>query len=209
MDWLTFFTKLIEYLAWPVAVTIVIFNLRSPLSDLIGKIESVVHGKSKVNFRSQQSQEKLETPPVNIPIPTDAVGMQQDYEGYIRRDLEAAVIEDPVERENILVSHLASTQINASYERVNSTIFGSQVDLLRALNGAPEPASRDSFKPFYDGVAVKYKDFYKTYEFEKYFDYLVNMGLLVQEGDRYVLSKLGKGYLIYIAEKGLTGFRHY
>jgi len=68
-----------------------------------------------------QSPTKLESTPVNIPIPTDTIGLQQDFEALIMRDLEAANIPDHAEKERILVSHLAATQLNAGYERVNST----------------------------------------------------------------------------------------
>lgn len=211
MDCLTFITKLTEFLSWPISSIIIVLILRKPISNLLGKLKKANIKGSEFEFGGQpaQSPAKLEATSVNIPIPTDTVGMQNEFEMLIRRDLETANIQDQNEKENILISHLASTQLNAAYERVNSSIFGSQIDLLRALNSATGASDISSLRLFYDDAESKYPEFYKASSFQSYLDYLLNMGLVEKSDLGYLISNFGVGYLVYIAEKGLTGFRHY
>jgi len=217
MDYLTFIAKLVEYLAWPLAVIVILLVLKKqiahliekPISDLLEKLKIVTFGKNTLEFDTGQAGVELKSTPINIPVPVDTVGLQKEFEEYINRDLNAMNIGNLEDKVKTLVSHLAASQIKASYERVHSTIFGSQIDLLRSLNGAQEPAAKTSLQLFYDHAVSRYKDFFKNYTLDQYVDYLVNMRLIVPQDDKYVISKFGKGYLIYLAENGLTGFRHY
>ena len=211
MDCFTFIATLTKHLAWPISIIVIVLILRKPISNILEKLKKANIKGSEFEFGAQPTQTpaKLEATPINIPIPTDSVGMQKDFEDLIRRDLKAANIQDQAEKEKILISHLAATQLNAAYERVNSDIFGSQIDLLRSLNSVTIPAKLSSLKLFYDDATMKYPEFYKNYSFKAYTNYLLNMGLVEQCDDGYRITKFGTGYLVYIVEKGLTGFRHY
>lgn len=211
MDYFTFISKLTEHLAWPILIIVIVLILKKPISTLIEKLKKANIKGSEFEFGTQPAQtpSKLEATPVNIPIPTDTVGMQQEFESLIRRDLDAANISEADTKENILISHLAATQLNAIYERVNSSIFGSQIDLLRLLNSVSTQTDMSSLKLFYDDAVTKYPEFYNKSSFVDYVNYLSSMGLVDQHDDGYRITKLGIGYLVYIAEKGLTGFRHY
>ena len=199
-----------EHLVWPVAILIIVLVFKKPLASRLNNLKKA-NIKGEFEFEPQQSQTpiKLEVASVNIPIPTDTVGMQKEFEELIRRDLVAANIQDQTLKENILISHLAATQLNASYERVNCSIFGSQIDLLRALNSSANSSSSANLKIFYDDACRKYPEFYKNYIFQAYLDYLLRMGLVEQNEAGYKITKFGIGYLVYITGKGLTGFRHY
>ena len=211
MDFLTFIAKLTEHLVWPIAIIIIAVILKKPVSNIMEKLKKANIKGSEFEFftRPVQDPEKLETTSVNIPIHIGTDGVQKEFEELIRRDLKAVNIEDSKEKEKMLVSHLASSQLNVAYERVNSSIYGSQIDLLRSLNSTPNPVDINSLKFFYDNAMTKYPEFYKNYTFQSYVSYLSNMGIITQQENGYLISKFGVGYLIYIAEKGLTGFRHY
>ena len=211
MDCYTLISKLAEHMSWPVAAIVIVLMLRKPIANAIEKLKKAKIQGSEFDFGSlpEQKTEKLEAGSVNIPIPTDTIGMQQEFEALIRRDLEAANISDPQELQNILVSHLAATQLTAAYERVNSSIFGSQIDLLRSLNSISGTAKESSLKLFYDSAKSKYPEFYEQASFEEYLNYLLGMNLIDKQTDEYNITKFGIGYLVYIAEKGLTGHRHF
>ena len=210
MDSLTFITKIVEHSAWPISIIILILILKKPIVNILDKLRKANIKGNTFEFEKQavQSSSKLEATSVNIPIPTDSAGVLQDFEKLIRRDLTTANIQDSGEKENILISHLAATQLNAAYERAASTIFGSQVDLLRSLNSTASPSDISSLKLFYDNAALKYPDYYKNYDFEAYVNYLLNMALINEIDSKYSISRFGIGFLVFITEKGLTGFRH-
>ena len=211
MDSLTFISKLTEHLVWPISIIIILLIFRKPISKIIDKLKKANIKGSEFEFdaRPAQTSAKLEATPVNIPIPTDNVGMQQEFESLIIRDLAAANIQNQEEKERILISHLASTQLNAAYERINNSIFGSQIELLRYLNSVPNPVELISLELFYSNAAKKYPEYYNNYSLQAYTNYLLNMNIVVHSDAGYNISKFGNGYLVYIAEKGLTGFRHY
>ena len=210
MDCLTFITKLTEHLAWPVSAIVIVLILKKPISNILQKLKkaNIKGNKFEFDVQAAQSPTKLETTSINIPIPTDTVGLQKDFEYLIKQDLEAANIQNQAEKENILISHLAASQLNAAYERINSTIFGSQINLLRSLNSSVTPADLNSLKLFYDDAVSKYPETYKNYTFQSYINYLKDIGLVEEHEGGYRITKIGIGYLVYIAEKGLTGFRH-
>ena len=211
MDCLTFITKLTEHSAWPISIIVVTLILRKPISNILEKLKKANIQGNEFEFGNQvvQKTSKLDETPISIPIPTDTVGMQKEYEQLIKRDLRTANVQTPEEKENILISHLAATQLNAAYEKISSTIFGSQIELLQSINSANKPASLNSLKLFYDHSAQKYPEFYKSYDQKSYINYLLHMKLIKENENGYLITTFGIGFLVYITEKGLTGHRSY
>lgn len=50
MDWLTFLTSLIESLAWPVAIVIVILTMRGPIARLLPELRELQYKDLRVEF---------------------------------------------------------------------------------------------------------------------------------------------------------------
>ncbi len=71
------------------------------------------------------------------------------------------------------------------------------------------PGELQNIKVFYDSATQKYPEFYKNYLLDNYLKYLISTDLVIQKDGGYVISTFGVGYLVYISERGLTGFRHY
>lgn len=208
--YLSLISKLIEHLAWPLAVIVIVCILKNPITILINKLKSVAIKDYKFDLSDQPIQKPKDPTPqsINIPIPTDSLGLVDEYKQLILNDLGKAIIKSEEDKINILVSHLAATQLKLVYQNINCSIFGSQIELLRWLNSMVNPVDVSRIKVFYDIAAEKYPDVYQKYTFQEYLSYLTNIKVLEIIGSEYRISKLGKGYLIYIDEFGFNSLRN-
>lgn len=133
--------------------------------------------------------------------------MVREQEDLIKKDLKKYKFTDEEEKLNILIKHLAATQLALNFEKIEKAIWGSQVDLLRHLNSLPSGASAEELRLFYDAAAKKHPQTFSEYNFEKYLEYLVLKVLIGYEDGRYHITNLGRDFLSYLVATGQSGFR--
>lgn len=66
MDWLTFTSKIIQALAWPVSIVIIIFLLRKQILELIPKITKLEAGPLKAEFSSDVKRALVDVEEINL-----------------------------------------------------------------------------------------------------------------------------------------------
>ena len=66
MDWLTFASKIIQALAWPVSIVIIIFLLRKQILELIPKITKLEAGPLKAEFSSDVKRALVDVEEINL-----------------------------------------------------------------------------------------------------------------------------------------------
>jgi hypothetical protein len=120
-----------------------------------------------------------------------------EQEDIIRKDINALKIPQP-ELPDILIRHLAVTQLALRAEMIYRMIFGSQIELLRAVNEFG-PRTKDEAKAFYDAATTQYPGL-APYRFEDYMNFLVTHGLLVQQDDKFAITTAGKEFLKYLVD---------
>ena len=87
-----------------------------------------------------------------------------------------------------------------TFERLYNFIYGSQLNLLQHINTYSN-LSIDELKPFYETAKSKYPDFYETYTFENWLQFLINMELInVNEDESYSITWIGRDFLKFIIE---------
>ena len=80
-------------------------------------------------------------------------------------------------------------------------MFGSQLKLLLHLNTVPHTGETyEGLKVFYDEAVEQYGKLYDGYSYENYFEFLINKGLIVAKGDRYVITVGAQDFIKYIME---------
>ena len=203
-----------EFIAWPVAVFLFsvffVILFRRSIHELIGRIREVSRDGIKAGSEHPQKG-AVATPPDadKLMRAFDSVVLQQQEEA-IQNDLHRKGLTDKSKTIDILVRHLAATQLNLYFEKVNSVIWGSQIHLLQELNSKTLPVPAESLLPFYEIAAKKYPKPYEDYTFEDYLRYLQVNGLVViNEGSDYQITELGSEFLQYLAKTGHTGYRRY
>jgi hypothetical protein len=105
---------------------------------------------------------------------------------------------------DLLIKHLAVTQLWFTAERIYRMIFGSQIALLKFLNTSGS-ASRVQLSQYYEVVKTQFPDAYNNYSFEQYLQFLLTQGLIAtQDNEHYVITTGGKEFLRWMIEVGAS-----
>jgi hypothetical protein len=211
MDALTFVSKLFEFTAWPVAVVVICIKLKQPLEKLLSRLTSAKHKDTELGFSPEaQNAPKLESNvSVADAIPQDALGLIAEQEAIIYKTLENLKIENAEDKVKVLAKHYANLQIQSEYNQINSTIYNSQLLLLQALNVQATSVELSFFNSYYDAAKNSYPDFYETYSFEAWLNYMKNRGVINTKDEKYFITVLGRGFLMAITEAGVNQKRVY
>jgi hypothetical protein len=148
------------------------------------------------------------TAPLSTRLQTlQAVGVSPiavEQASIIRRDLETLGI-NQTETIDLLIKHLAATQLVHRAEVVYRTIFGSQIAILKFLNTNRRGLPKDRLLNVYDRVKAQFPVLYSTYTFEQYLSYMVSQGLILSETvDQFTLTIAGREFLKWMADMGLS-----
>lgn len=207
MDTLTLVSNFVEYLAWPVSAIILTTILKVPINKLLDRLITAKVKGNEFNF-STPGQQQIETPRNNSAIadsvPADPLGLQSELENLINDDLASRELETPEDKITVLVKHHAALQLQNSYIVIYNQIFGSQISVLQSLNIQQEPVEADTLSLFYAMAQDQSPEVYKGYSFQQYLEYLTDSGLVVLDSHKYLITNYGRGFLMFLSEKGLT-----
>jgi|WetSurMetagenome_2_1015567.scaffolds.fasta_scaffold56119_2 hypothetical protein len=201
---------MIQYLAWPAAFLIIgiffIIFFRKDISMLLARTEKIgKDGLVASTSELQKSDEKQSTAEELMRQFDSIVLLEQ--EKAIKSDLDSRGTLEPAETIDVLIRHLATTQITLLFEYINTLIWGSQIALLNYLNSKPQGEIIAALRPFYDFAAQFHPDVFENYLFEQYMNFIVSHKLIVQQTERYFITNLGKEFLRYLVATGRTGSR--
>jgi len=212
MDYLTFIEKIISHLAWPVVVVVMAGLFRRQVENLLSRLVKAKHKDTEIDFGPQTQLLPLpidSSTALAEAIPQDPLGLIREAEQRIYTSLEQLNIHSDSEKVKILAKHHANLQIRSAYSEISHLIFGSQIALLQALNSQPHPVEPEFIVSYYESAKQQYPDFYTTYSFESYMNFLKSVGMVNIENGRYFLTVLGRGFLSYLAETGINIRRPY
>ena len=123
-------------------------------------------------------------------------------ENSIKADLEGQDLTD-TETIEVLIRHLAGTQLELIFNEIDYRIWGSQVELLQHLNSSLG-SSAEELRGFYN-LAVRRSanpgEFVK-YTFEQYLQFLTGYGLVTELTGLYFISQFGRDFLIFLTNRG-------
>jgi hypothetical protein len=218
----------LKYLiSFPVAVVIialvVIFVLRKPLTAAlqrggvkIGKeglsIDAVAAAAGSAQSEATPIDNSLALKPdpntdkrlasvtrVSVPV------IVREQEDRIRAELVQLNFSDnSKDAVDLLIQHLALSQLYHAAERLYRLIFGSQIAVLKSMN-LRGPLDRNQLRSFYDTAAAIYPLVYDKYPFEAYINFLKTNNLIVTTDDtRYSITHLGKDFLQWMVVESVS-----
>jgi hypothetical protein len=126
-------------------------------------------------------------------------------EAQIEQALEAAgVAGDAGQKSRVLLAVAASSAMAADFNRLYSLIFGGQLKILQALNAGALPTDR--LTPFYEAAATQHPEFFASYRFEQYLDFLTRQELILRQpdDDNIAITLKGRTFLVYCAHEGIS-----
>ena len=83
MDWLTFFSRLVSSLAWPVSILLILLIMRKPLRDILSLLHRLRYKDFEVEFNQRVDEVKIEAEQA-LPKESGAVPSGPDAQHIIR-----------------------------------------------------------------------------------------------------------------------------
>ncbi len=195
------------YIAWPVTVLIVgvvfIVLFRKPIERLLDRTKKI--GTTGLDASTAAQETSIERTPSGAQelLARFENDLLLEQENAIRQELNNRRVDDPVERERVLVRHLAATYIYGRFERTYHLIFGSQILMLQDLNAAGI-LHRDNVKSHYDMACILSPEFYANYSFDQWLHYMVSQTLVLVDGDNVTITVAGREFLKFLIQEGLA-----
>ena len=104
----------------------------------------------------------------------------------------------------ILIKHLAGTQLTLQFERTHSLIFGSQITLLKDLNSIkPQGDSKEGVDGYVASVYRQFPNSFKDWDYNKYLSFLYTSVLITNSEENTIhITVRGVEYLAWIVRNG-------
>jgi len=95
MDWLTFIAEMTKALAWPVALSAIVFAFRRYLAVLLGQLSSLKYDKIEMQFKKEMAavEKRTEAELPAVPAKSEHEKMREQLLELAMRLPEAAVME--------------------------------------------------------------------------------------------------------------------
>jgi len=201
-----------KVLSWPVAIVVLVLLFRKPLLGLLNRLSTLKVGKELFSIDAPpiiQSDKPIETSLENKAslIEKAKYGeypIVQRREELIRQDLQKLQLDSqPQEAVNVLVRHLALSQLLLFAEQIYRNIFGSQIALLKHLNVVGTLRKDQIENLFYNVAKLNFPSLYDTYSFEQYLHYLKAFNLIsTTDNQTFVITDEGKLFLEWMVHVG-------
>jgi hypothetical protein len=207
--------------SWPLALVICVIVFLAmfyrPIATLIGRAKRAGYGDKSIDFgeSAAEAQKKAEEPAA---ITADTVpaghAMPPASEVYapIEQEIRAAFanLKLPPELERAWLTRMVATlRVVHAHENVYRLIMGSQLTLLTRANTATPP-DMEAAEALYDEAKAAFPDTYANFDFNNWFRYPVNVGLLrIDDGGlgrptTLRITPAGRDFLHYLVASGLT-----
>ncbi|WP_417589863.1 hypothetical protein [Owenweeksia hongkongensis] len=124
--------------------------------------------------------------------------------GLIRADLDERNLPYDTPTDEILIKHLAGTQIALQFEVTHNLIFGSQLSLLKELNSIKHDGlTMLSVESYIDKVFKQFPNAFKDWDSEKYLYFLFSHVLILKtDKGKIYITKRGVEFLSWIVRNG-------
>ena len=189
--------------AWACVVLLALLLFRKQFASLLTRMRK----GGGAEFDPPQQPKKpspdilAKTDESNTNLPFTPTPATDALEGAIRAWPYVASVTDPVARERVLVALLARALLVAGFERVEASIWASQIALLTHLHVIPDGASREDLKRyFYEPAVSKFPGTSTTHPFDDYLNFLASFNLVkVSDGQVHIANE-GREYLVWRVE---------
>ncbi len=189
---------------------------KKPISELIGRIKKIKPLGVKFERPKQEPVKKILEEMQDIKMNQIIRGLQlfhHDTITHYRNEVIKATnienLEHDIEKIDNLIQYSEALLILVLFERIYYLIFGSQILLLQHLNSIFS-TPKDEFKFYFDTAAERDPRVFKDFDFDKYLNFLISNNLINEdENGNIVISILGRDFLKFIIEEGLSDYKPY
>ncbi len=198
---------IIKIIIWPIAFIILVWvfliTFRRDVASILTRVQRV--GRDGVSMMTQsvnvssasfRTAEELLESVIVTPV-------LSKMEQTIRQEIKDKRLEESDRCQDVLIRHLASSQLSTFYESVYGEIWGGQIKILQRLNSSrPEGAHIDQIKPLYEEITQQYPNIINIITFSKYWNFLESNQLVITKENMVVITDLGVEFLTYLIRSG-------
>lgn len=185
-------------------IFILLFKL--PLINLIKRTTKIDKEGLTAEPSPESQREDTKTSTEAVQQLLDVVGNSiviNEQEQLIKNELTAKGLASDSDTAKVLIKHLAGAQVLLAFERIHSSIFGSQIFLLKKLNEvAGQGRSIDYVHKHIDHVKELYPENLGSWSYEQYLGYLFAQLLITKNGDQIHITNLGVEYITWMVRNG-------
>lgn len=218
MNCLTHLNNLINHLinlinpTWPqttiILLLIFIFKFKNNIARLLDRINKV----SKEGISFDPSEEQVVPPSTVDEINTRNHRFSQSYSFTTVAEAIPGITEyinkltsDDAQKIEILTKEYAETFFCLRCQAVYNSIFGSQIYLLKILNShKPHGLNKNRVNDYFRDITQKYSDFFETWTFEMYLNFLKQSILITTNEDNFCITEFGVDFLVWLQRTGFT-----
>lgn len=186
-----------------ISFLIFIILFKKPLESLIKRTTSINKDGLIADRPTDSQSEPSNSDAEAIRKLLDSVGNSEvitEQEERIRNDLIERGLSPEGDTAQVLIRHLAGSQLLLAFERIHNSIFGSQIFMLKRLNEAAGRGRHiDDILSHIDQVKNEFNEQLGNCDYENYLHYLFSNFLIVRHDDTMHITKLGNEYLTWIA----------
>ncbi len=187
-------------------IFILIFH--KPISIFIQRITKIGKGGLTAGLSPESQREKIKTSAEAVQHLLDLVGNSiviNEYEKLIKKDLTTRGLSADGDVSKVLIKHLAGTQLLLALEKIHSSIFGSQIFLLKKLNEVVDQGRTQEYvNDHIEHVKKLYSDNLGDWSSEQYLKFLHSQSLITSNQREIHITDMGVEYLTWIAKNGKT-----
>jgi hypothetical protein len=213
-------------IAWPVVALIFVYIYRARIGELLPRIRELLGAKFdaqasvQVNAEPRNPVEQAQSlasaaaaiaPGVAAaggqgapdPLPAGIERMRTmtvvETEGSLLAFPAIAQIQNPQTRLRALSTIASALAVINTFERAESVIWRSQIELLEFLNATPQGAPRDLLKQnFYDPAVARNGEWFANQPFDNYLGYLASHHFIAfPDAGTVTITEAGREYLVW------------
>jgi len=212
-----FSVKLLGVISWPLVTLIIFLILKEPLKSFINNIKKIGYGnaaietkydnkqkddeeKSPIELLSKGESNKDITKAINL-FSTETMEL---FASAVKKETLLDSFQTAEEKLEILYNYSQVIYLIMHFNKIYNSIFGSQLKLLQRLNSSFDE-NKETIKGFYDYAKSNFPKTYEEYSYDSYLVFLSSFNLILVEQDNTIkITTLGRDFLKYIIETGLS-----
>lgn len=174
-------------------------------SELINQLISItsIQSQSSTNvmgnyYASRKEDQETDIDEKVVQELLDVVGTSpiiEEMERLIKMDLSTRGLSHDTKTDEVLIRHLAGTQLALQFESIHSVIFGSQIRLLENLNAEESGIEEGKVLSYVNSVFQKHTDSFMNWTLNQYLEFLYNSGLISKSHHAISITDKGIEYL--------------
>lgn len=205
--------KILAVIAWPLVGVVALLLFYKPIIDLVSKIKSFKGLGIEVEVPETQKVEAQEAQVSELRISEKEAVLKLLVEvrssialthtdSQLRKELTANGLNVDGDVPKVLIRYLASSILLLHFEQTHTSIFGTQIVLLKRLNEVRNAGRPFEYVQAYFSAIQERITAFQDWDWQQYIDFLKGRELVLESNEHLFITPMGAEYLSWISTMG-------